>query len=114
VHVRENIGFNAMRILRDHDLDPATVALQEVIPMDAQLTAIGLAEYATFRERHRLISGVGVVFGEYAGQGYDADLLGSFDPIIIKPWVPWVWLGGSGASLLFGGWLSRRLWRARL
>jgi hypothetical protein len=109
--VDEGLGFNAMRILRDHDVEPARVSLDGLSPMDMRLVIAGIARYAEFRGLNQRWTGVGVVFGDGAGSNFDPGVL-PFD-IDRERWWLRARLGATAASLLLGLWLVRKLWRTR-
>jgi hypothetical protein len=112
VHISEGIAFNAMRILRDYDVDPTTVSLEDGSRPETRFIVRGLTHYARFQAQHGLNPGVGVVFDIFASQSVEDDFPEPF-PIEMQRWFPWAWLGGSGAIMLVGGWLSWKLWRTR-
>jgi hypothetical protein len=89
------LRHNALRLLRDDEFDPASITVQELTDDTSGHLMKGLVALAGFQHANPLQNGVGVVFvGEH-----------KVNPIRINPvvyWMPWIWLGLSGACL-WGG-----------
>jgi hypothetical protein len=95
------LRYNALRLLRDDEFDPASVTVQELTDDTTGHLMKGLATLAGFREANPIRNGVGVVF---AGED-------KIDPIRINPivyWLPWIWLTFAGLCLWGGMRLLRQ------
>jgi hypothetical protein len=117
VHVGDELEFNAMRILRDHRIDPSSLWLDGASAEDARLILQGLIEYTKFWADNSASSGAGVVFGGSVRPAREAPDHPMFEEVDhaweLEPWFFWVSMVGSGTCLLLGTWLARRLWLSR-
>lgn len=109
---------NALRILRDHEVKPEVVTHSDLLRPEGETIFHGLTRYIEFREQYPVQNGVGVVFGDSAGDIYfdyrdDPFYFEVADRFFGGRWAPWVWFGGVaglGIGGVWGGWL---LWRSR-
>ena len=106
-----------MRILRDHEVKPEVVTHADLLRPEGETIFLGLAAYIEFRERYPVQNGVGVVFGDSAGDIYfdyrDDPFYSMHEPRFLgRRWAPWAWFGGVAALAIGGVWGSRALWRS--
>jgi hypothetical protein len=104
--------FNAMRILRDHDVKPEIVTRQELLRADGESILKGVVMYADFRARNPLSNEAGVVFGNHSGYSYE-EYMQEQRWTLRSPWAPWAWFGGGGALVVGSVVGGRALWRSR-
>ena len=110
-------AINALRILRDREVKPESVTHADLLGPEGEAIFRGLVKYSGFMEQHPVVNGVGVVFGDHAGDIYidyrDDPFyqeLASTKGFFGTRWAPWAWYGGVAALLAIGGLGSRALW----
>lgn len=108
---------NALRILRDHEVKPEVVTHADLLRSDGEMIFLGLARYIEFKEQYPVQNGVGVVFGDSAGDIYfdyrDDPFYDLVAPRLLgRRWAPWAWFGGVAVLGIGGVWGSRALWHS--
>ncbi len=108
---------NALRILRDHEVKPEVVTHADLLRPEGESIFLGLTRYIEFKEQYPVQNGVGVVFGDSAGDIYfdyrEDPFYDVHAPRLLgRRWAPWAWFGGV-AALGIGGVLGGgALWRS--